>query len=263
MLYLQAVRYQNDEPGPEFPYSLPFLESFKSVSFTAPVTFLVGENGSGKSTFLEALACSCEAVTVGGQDIWDDPDMLGPQKLSEKMRLVWKKRTRRGFFMRAEDFYGFGLRIEEMKREFTRMAEQFEGEYEGHAQTLAKGAPLSQLAELKERYGDGFHTMSHGEGFLKLFEERFVPGGLYFLDEPETPLSPTRQLTLISLLKQMVAEDAQFIIATHSPILMAFDGADILSFETSPPELIAYDEAEHVKLYREFLKAPQRYLRHL
>ena len=263
MLYLQAARYQNDEPGSEFPYSLPFLESFKSLTFTEPVTFLVGENGCGKSTFLEALACSCESVTVGGRDIWDDPDMIGPQKLSDKMRLVWKKRTRRGFFMRAEDFYGFGLRIEEMKREFTEMAQEFEGEYEGHARDLAMGAPMGQLAQLKERYGEGFHTMSHGEGFLKIFEERFVPGGLYFLDEPETPLSPTRQLSLISLLKQMVAEDAQFIIATHSPILMAFERAEILSFEQSPPEEVAYDDVGHVKLYREFLKAPSRYLRHL
>ncbi|MBD2776115.1 AAA family ATPase [Iningainema tapete] len=104
---------------------------------------------------------------------------------------------------------------------------------------------------------------SHGESFLKLFQSRFVLGGLYLLDEPEAPLSPLRQLSFLSLLKDMVNQDSQFIIATHSPIIMAFPEATILSFDTNPPKEVAYDELEHVSLTKAFLNNPQSFLRHL
>lgn len=263
MIHLDSVRPVGKYPSTEFPFSLPAIATLEQLKFEAPMTFLVGENGSGKSTLLEALACACQSITVGGRDIWDDPDLLPSRQLADSLRLSWKRRTRRGFFMRAEDFFGFGLRLETMKREFAELADEFEGKFEGHARQLAMGAAQGQLSALKERYGDGFHTLSHGEGFLKLFQERFVPGGLYFLDEPETPLSPMRQLTLISLLKQMVEEDAQFVIATHSPILMAFPEAHIYSFDQAPVAEVPYSQVEHVRLYQDFLAAPNRYLRHL
>jgi predicted ATPase len=120
-----------------------------------------------------------------------------------------------------------------------------------------------ELHALRGQYGRDLNDFSHGESFLEFFQARIVPGGLYILDEPEVPLSPVRQLGLLSLMKQMVEQDAQFIVATHSPILMAFPGATILSFDESPPRPVAYEELEHVTLTRDFLNNPEQFLRHL
>ena len=119
------------------------------------------------------------------------------------------------------------------------------------------------VSRLVKKYGENLDANSHGESFLKLFQSRFVPGGLYLLDEPEAPLSPQRQLALLSMLKEMVSEDAQFIIATHSPILMAFPEAVILSFDTHPIKEVKWEEIEHVSLTRAFLNNPSSFLRHL
>lgn len=121
----------------------------------------------------------------------------------------------------------------------------------------------NEIGALQRRYGDGLDVRSHGESFLGLFQSRFVPGGLYLLDEPEAPLSPLRQLSFLSMLKQMTAEDAQFIIATHSPIILAFPEAQIMSFNDGTINNIPYDELEHVTLTRAFLNDPQSYMRHL
>jgi len=120
-----------------------------------------------------------------------------------------------------------------------------------------------EIQALERRYGQGLDSASHGESFLQLFQSRFVPGGLYLLDEPEVPLSPLRQLSLIALLKEMVEQQAQFIIATHSPILLAFPGATILSFDSLPLKAVGFEQLEHVNLTRDFLNDPQAFLRHL
>jgi predicted ATPase len=116
---------------------------------------------------------------------------------------------------------------------------------------------------MERRYGVDLDANSHGQSFLKLFQSRFVPGGLYLLDEPEAPLSPQSQLALLAMMSDMVAEDGQFIVATHSPILLAFPGACIYSFDGTPVCEVEYESLEHVALTREFLQAPERFLRHL
>lgn len=116
---------------------------------------------------------------------------------------------------------------------------------------------------MKDKHGEGLETKSHGESFLELFNSRFRPNGLYILDEPETPLSPMKQLAFISMLKEMVKENAQFIIATHSPILMAIPDATIISFDQAPIREVGYNELEHVNLTKDFLNNPEGYLRHL
>lgn len=116
---------------------------------------------------------------------------------------------------------------------------------------------------LRARYGEGLDAQSHGESFLALFQARFVPDGLYLLDEPEAPLSPLRQVGFLSLLKEMVAKEAQFVIATHSPILMAYPGATILSFDGGEVRSVAWGDLEHVTITRSFLNAPEAYLQHL
>ena len=143
------------------------------------------------------------------------------------------------------------------------MADEFGRELTGYGLTLAQGVVRGQRRALAEKYGEDADARSHGESFLALFRARFVPGGLYLLDEPEAPLSPQRQLALLSMLKEMTAQEAQFIIATHSPILMALPGADILSFDTAPVRRVSYEEVEHVTLTRDFLNNPEAFLRHL
>ncbi|MBI4926972.1 MAG: AAA family ATPase [Anaerolineae bacterium] len=150
----------------------------------------------------------------------------------------------------------------EMQRDMAAVDEEYGGR-SALARDLAKMPYARELGDMQNRYGEGLDNQSHGESFLLLFRERFVPDGLYLLDEPEAPLSPVRQLGLLALLKQMVEEGGQFIIATHSPILMAFPGAEILTLDGNGVHSVAYNDLEHVKLTRDFLNHPEAFLRHL
>ncbi len=182
------------------------------------------------------------------------------------MQLSWNKRTHRGFFLRAEDFFGYARNLANMQQEFEEDIKAVEREYKDKsqlAQILAKTPYKGQLHDMQRHYGTGLDVSSHGESFLKLFQARFVPDGLYLLDEPEAPLSPTRQLAFIAALKQMVEQDSQFIIATHSPIIMAFPQAVILSFDSAQIHQVNYNEIEHVNFTKSFLNNPDAFLRHL
>lgn len=249
-----------------FPFSVPAIQTLSEISFISPVTFLVGENGSGKSTLLEAIAYTARAITIGSDAIETDHTLASTRRLANQLRLSWRIKTYKGFFLRAEDFFGYTKRLSQMQTELEQELQKVDEEYEGrseYAKGLARMPYAGQLKALKEKYGRNLQTYSHGESFLQLFQSRFVPNGLYLLDEPEAPLSPTRQLTLISLMKQMVEQNCQFIIATHSPILMAFPQATILNFDTSPIQPVAYEELEHVLITKTFLNNPQQYLQHL
>ena len=264
MIHLRSVSIKSGARKIDsFPLNLPLVKKFKEISFRSPVVFLVGENGSGKSTLLEAMAAGVGSVTVGGDDLPRDATLQHAKRLGEQLKFVWTKKTRRGFFLRAEDFFNFAKRVNTMSAELEEMATEYEGKLSGYALQLARGVVLGQRYALSEKYGEDADVRSHGESFLNLFKERFVPGGLYLLDEPEAPLSPQRQLAFLSMVKEMVGQDAQFVIATHSPILMAFPGASILSFDTYPVREVAYDDIEHVSLTRAFLNDPQTFLRRL
>ena len=170
------------------------------------------------------------------------------------------------FCGRAEDFFGYAKRMSALVAEAQLELDAIDEEYadrSDYARNLARGPHLKSIAEVRALYGDGLDAQSHGESFLKLFESRLVAGGLYLLDEPEVPLSPLRQLALLALIQQSVAEESQFVIATHSPILLAFPEAAIWSCDATPMEQVAWDDLEHVTLTRSFLNDPQRYLRHL
>ena len=252
----------------KFPFNLPVLRQFERLGLDSRVTFFTGENGSGKSTFLEAIASCASLPTAGGTDVETDDTLSGPRQLGEKLRLSWAKRTRRGFFLRAEDFFRFQQRINSTGRELGDLAAQYEAELEAHPENAegikrARGYILGQKHALEARYGEDADAHSHGEAFLNFFEHRLVPGGLYLLDEPEAPLSPLRQLAFLSLLKRFVDLNCQFLIVTHSPILMAFPGATLLDFNQHPIATVAYDEVEHVSLTRSFLNNPESYLRRL
>jgi predicted ATPase len=153
-----------------------------------------------------------------------------------------------------------------MRAEFLARLAELEVEYKdrsAYAKRLAQLPARASLADMEQRYGIDLDANSHGQSFLRLFSARFVPGGLYLLDEPEAPLSPQSQLALIAMIGEMVAQDAQFVIATHSPILLAYPGALIYSCDRVPMRAVPFEELDHVVLTRDFLNDPGRFLRHL
>jgi predicted ATPase len=249
----------------QFPFTIPVIRSLETLEFSTPVTFLVGENGSGKSTLIEALALATGLSVVGSQETSRDHSLAHIHPLADCLRLSWNRKTRRGFFLRAEDFFGFARRMSQASQEMQDELRRVDEEYRDRPEAIdyARMPFQSQLGEIQRRYGQGLDHASHGEAFIKLFQSRFVPDGLYLLDEPEAPLSPLRQLALISAMRAMLEQNAQFIIATHSPILMAFPQAGILDFDSGKIQPSRYEDLEHVRLTRDFLANPEVFLRNL
>jgi len=261
-----ALRSIPDGQASQFPFSVPVIRTLSTLETDAAVTFLVGENGSGKSTLLEGIAAAAGLPAVGSESVDRDATLSSQRALGHALKLVWTHRTRRGFFLRAEDFFGFAKALSKLRAELLARVDELEDEYRersAYAKGLAQGPLRASVADMERRYGINLDENSHGQSFLKLFQSRFVPGGLYLLDEPEAPLSPQSQLALIAMIGDMVRADAQFIIATHSPILLGFPDATIYSCVRAPVERVAFEELEHVVITRDFLNDRARYLRHL
>jgi predicted ATPase len=267
MIHIRSVEVHKYKPWPDmFPFNVPILASLKKITFDSPITFLVGENGSGKSTLLEALACAAGSIVVGSAETNRDETLVPLRELARDLRLVWSKRTRKGFFMRSEDFFGFARRMDRTKAEMQAYLKDIEKEYKDRSEFARQMASMPynrELGDMQNRYGEGVDARSHGESYLNLFRDRFIPGGLYLLDEPEAPLSPRRQLAFLVLLKQMLDQEAQFIIATHSPILMGYPGAAILSCDDQQLHKVEYNDLEHVIITRDFLAHPRLFQREL
>jgi predicted ATPase len=268
MPYLRAVCLRDALPdGPQpFPFSVPVIRHLEPLEISPRVTLLVGENGSGKSTLLEGIAAAANLPAIGSDAVEIDETLSAQRELGRSLRLTWNRRVKRGFFLRAEDFFGYTKALSKMRVEFLSEIARIDVEYEGrseYAKALAKGPFFASLADMERRYGVNLDANSHGQSFLKLFRSRFVPDGLYLLDEPEAPLSPQSQLALIAMIGDMLQEGAQFIIATHSPILLGFPDATIYSCDRAPVERVEFEELEGVSLVRDFLNGRERFLRHL
>lgn len=268
-VHLRQVTLRGIDPrqADRFPFDVPAIRALTTIEFTTPVTFLVGENGSGKSTFLEAVASAAGMVAAGSADLARDETLGSVRRLADALTLSWEKRTRRGFFLRAEDFFGFARRMSKLREELEQGLRDVDVVHAGasdYAKDLARGPYREELAAMRESYGGDLDDRSHGEGFLDFFRARLVPDGLYLLDEPEAPLSPLRQLAFLSMLREVVEEQrAQCLIVTHSPILMAYPGATILTFDQVPIAPVAYRDLDHVTITRDFLNDPDAYLRRL
>ncbi len=243
----------------------PALASLENLRFGAPVTFFMGENGSGKSTLIEALAVAAGAIAAGAHDLAEDATLAGARRLAAALTLVQTGRARSRMFFRAEDAFGYVRRVEREMRAVDDEVATILGDERAGLQARRRAAAYvgGQRPALASRYGEDPHAQSHGETFLAILRQRLVPQGLYLLDEPETPLSPTRVLALLAMVHDAVREGSQFVIATHSPILAALPGAEILVFDDGTIRPTPYAELEHVRVTRDFLCAPQRYLRHL
>ncbi len=268
MVFLKTLSLKSEsQANKTFPLSLPLFGTDLNLDFSTPVTLLVGENGSGKSTLLEGLAVASERIVAGAAELADDASLPAARLLAAHLRLSWSRKTNRGFFLRAEDFFGYCRRLNQMHYELVEEANQLTSDYSQQGRSnfalgLALGTITGQADRLKRQY-EALEFRSHGESFLHFFSQRVIPEGLYLLDEPETPLSPQNQLTLLAVLHAAVQEGSQFIIATHSPILMAYPDANIYSLDQVPPQIIEYDQLEHVNLTRSFLNNPNAYLENL
>ncbi|HEV2528793.1 MAG TPA: AAA family ATPase [Thermomicrobiales bacterium] len=248
-----------------YPFDLPLIQSLPELDVSVPVTFLVGENGSGKSTLLEAIGASVGSVTIGGAPIAADPRLAPARRLADCLRLTWSRKTRLGFYMRAEDFITWTDRSVELLGELDDLAEEARTNRDtgGGDWWRAEAVARGERALLQRGLGAEFDARSHGESFLDMFGQRLRPGGLHLLDEPETPLSPLRQLALLALIRDTANEGGQFIVATHAPILLACPGATILQIDGDRLAPVAYDDVPNVRLMRDFLADPAAYLRYL
>ena len=222
---------------------IKFFEKEKFMDFSAPVTFFVGENGSGKSTLLEAIAVCFGFNAEGGSKNFTFSTNKTHSELFEHLEISKRAHAKDGFFLRAESLYNVATDIEKMDSE----------EYE-----------FLKPPMVIEGYGGvSLHDQSHGESFLSIIQNRFFGNGIYILDEPEAALSPMRLLTLIAEIDRLVKSGSQFIIATHSPILLAFPNAEIFEFSDSGIEKVDYKETEHYTITKQFLDNPEKMLHYL
>jgi len=219
------------DPG-RHPFNVRAFSHGIDIAFRTNVTFFVGENGSGKSTLLEALAECCGFSPEGGNRDHHREVLAERSPLAQALRLSWMPKVAEGFFMRAESFYNFATYIE-------------------------------QVSDLRAYGGKSLHQQSHGESFLSLFTNRFEQG-IYILDEPEAALSPQRQLSFLRIIHDLeVPAHAQFLISTHSPILLSYPGAVLFSLDGDTIREVAYHETEHYRVTRDFLNSPERFFKHL
>ncbi len=234
--FLRAVTLLRDrvEDFDAYPFSIPAIRALDTLDLDPRVTFLVGENGSGKSTLLEAIAIACRFNPEGGSVNLNFATRASESSLHEYLRIVrGAARPRDGFFLRAESYFNVGTELE-------------------------------QVTTLADYGGVSVHEQSHGESFLRLVKHRFGGDGLYLLDDPEAALSPSRQLSFLTLLDDLVRRRrSQFVIATHSPIIMAYPGATIVQLDADGLRTVAYEDTEHFRITRDFLAAPEAFLRHL
>lgn len=236
--YIRSISLAEDiPPSNEYPFSLAAVRNLTELTLHPKVTFLVGENGTGKSTLLEAVAVAFGFNAEGGTRNFNFASRETHSCLNRYIRLTKGViRPRDGFFFRAESFYNVATNIDDLDN------------------TPAYSPPL------KYSYGGvSLHEMSHGESFFAVFLNRFGGNGLYILDEPEAALSPNRQMAMISRMHQLVNQNSQFIVATHSPIIMAYPDAYIYKVDEGYKR-VDYKETEHYQVTRAFLNDPERML---
>lgn len=263
MPFIQSVSLKTEKVQP-FPFNIPAVRFAKNLQLGNSISIFVGDNGSGKSTLLETLAYKINLPLIGGfieannRTGFDAAAVLAPH-----LEIEWRRNTTRGFFFRAEDFSDF---LNSVERERNKLYGQL-GDVRGNVpDSIIEEMERSQnfsLHQMRKNYGENMQAFSHGEAYLKILQTRIGDKGIYLLDEPEAALSPLKQLSLMALILDIVKTgNAQFIIATHSPILMGLPGAVIYQILEDEIQHVAFEETDHYRITKTFLDNPDYYLRH-
>lgn len=211
-----------------YPYNINVIKNLTEINIEKPVTFLVGENGVGKSTLIEAIAIAVGLNPEGGSGNFNFNTQNTHSNLYKNLTISKLRRPNTKYFLRSESFYNVASEIRKLAEDDTTIF---------------------------NAYGGDLHECSHGESFIKLIQNRFYDNGLYILDEPESALSPQRQLTLLYLIDDLVKNGSQFIIATHSPILISYINGEILNLNDNFKK-IKYEDTEIYQTYKMFLDKP-------
>ncbi len=266
MIFLRAIRQiEHDYPSDGYPLNLPQISAIERLEFPAPVTLIAGGNGSGKTTLVELVAALTNAVRIGDARANRRAQNSFPAA-SRAFRAEFLHKPKRSFFFLAEDFTRYIDAREDMMREEREELERIDREYanrSGHAKSLATMPHASSLHAMKSMYSDELAEQSHGEGYIDFFGARLNPQGLYLMDEPEGALSYYNQYVLMNMIADAVNRDCQFIISTHSPVLLAYPGATLYAFENDALKKTSFEELENISFLRDFLSAPGRYLKRL
>ena len=245
MLKTITLLRERVEDWEEYPFSVPVIRGLEQITFRSRVCFFAGENGTGKSTLLEAIAAHYGFGPEGGTRSFSNDSTesnRSVEPLVRALRLSFDKRTGAGFFLRAESFFNLASHIDNLDKE------------------PSFAPPISAYYG-----GRSLHTRSHGETFFTVLELKFQRNGLFLLDEPEAALSPQRQLAFLVLLHDVIRKykDAQFIISTHSPVLLGYPEAQIISFDEKQPREIRYEETAPAQIVRRFINDRRRFLEEL
>lgn len=230
MIYIKSVtNIKPVEERNEYPYNVPSIYNLRELIFDKAVTFIIGENGAGKSTLVESIAVSAGFNPEGGSRNFNFTTKDSHSSLFESIRLVRTPyRNKDGYFLRAESFYNVATAIERY--------------------------------QVEHSYGGSLHERSHGESFISLLHNRLIGNGLYIFDEPESALSLISQLNMLIRIDQLVKKQSQFIIATHSPILMAYPDADIYQVSSNGIYLVDYEDTDQYRLTKYFMNNREKML---
>lgn len=265
-MILSTVRLRNspEEEQENYPWNLPLIKNLETLEFEKNISFFVGENGSGKSTILEAIAAYTEVPLAGSHRLEDDESLAGANRLADYLSIRYAEKTHHGFFVRAEDFIGFARNIKKEIKALDQEIKEVKETFTGGDIKLAIGTIEGEKNSLIKRYSNDLEAMSHGEGFLKFFTSRITAKGLYLIDEPEAALSPSRQLSLLSLIIEKVkTTNSHFIIATHSPIIMSIPNSEVFYFEEGQISKVDYKTTTHYQLTKMILENPESVMREL
>lgn len=243
MRYYTSILLKRDEieSFEHYPYSIPAIRNLDEIALDENVTFIIGENGAGKSTLIEAVAVRLGFNPEGGSKNFNFATRESHSDLSTKLVVPrTPEKPTDGYFLRAESFYNVASELERLDD------------------------PSYKAPPLTDAYGGkGLHEQSHGESFFSLLNYRLLGGGFYIFDEPEAALSPQRQLAMLTIMHRLIYHKSQLLIATHSPIIMAYPNATIYQLTDDKIEQVEYKNTEHYQITKTFLDCPERMLHHL